>query len=571
MAVGAGSVLAVAPAAPAAAYPSGTVTLTANGFGHGRGMGQYGALGYAFDGWTYQHILHHYYGTLADGGTTTLGQIPTSNPESSQVRVSLTWLAGSPGNELWPIVTAAVPYTIGGHQIPAGTAAELVPVSGTQGDVFDGDVYLSGSCGGGTTGWPATPTYQNVALSAAPVTPAPFPQVATPQQVLELCPTANHGASYLRGSVYVTQSSNGDNRTVNTVPLEQYVADSAAAESPGDWGTLNGPDSPPNPPQGLPWGFQSTEAQVVATRSYAASSPGGYGGYADICDSTACQSYPGIAFENATDNLAAEDTAGQVVLLPDGSVARTEYSASTGGYTAPGTFAAVPDAGDAVCTPQVCNPYHQYQVAIPVAAIEATFPSTGTLQSVTVKARNGYGEYGGRVDSVAIIGSSATITVSGSQFAADFAAYGPSGYVMSDWFVVQGQSSGGVGGYWLLGSHGNVYPYGNALSYGSMGGKPLNQPVVGMAATPDGRGYWLVASDGGIFNFGDARFYGSLVSADPGEVAAAAMATADGGGYLIVTTDGHVVPFGDAPQFGDIATTTPGWSGKLIGAAVSPG
>jgi hypothetical protein len=104
-----------------------------------------------------------------------------------------------------------------------------------------------------------------------------------------------------------------------------------------------------------------------------------------------------------------------------------------------------------------------------------------------------------------------------------------------------------------------------------MGGKPLNQPVVGMAATPDGRGYWLVASDGGIFNFGDARFYGSLVSADPGEVAAAAMATADGGGYLIITTDDHVVPFGDAPQFGDIATTTPGWSGKLIGAAVSPG
>ena len=45
--------------------------------------------------------------------------------------------------------------------------------------------------------------------------------------------------------------------------------------------------------------------------------------------------------------------------------------------------------------------------------------------------------------------------------------------------------------------------------YGSMGGHPLNQPVVGMAATPDGKGYWLVAADGGIFAFGDARFYGS--------------------------------------------------------------
>jgi hypothetical protein len=43
-----------------------------------------------------------------------------------------------------------------------------------------------------------------------------------------------------------------------------------------------------------------------------------------------------------------------------------------------------------------------------------------------------------------------------------------------------------------------------------MGSTPLNQPIVGMAATPDGKGYWLVASDGGIFSFGDASFYGSM-------------------------------------------------------------
>ena len=37
-----------------------------------------------------------------------------------------------------------------------------------------------------------------------------------------------------------------------------------------------------------------------------------------------------------------------------------------------------------------------------------------------------------------------------------------------------------------------------------MGGKPLNKPIVGIAADPRRRGYWLVASDGGIFAFGDA-------------------------------------------------------------------
>jgi len=43
-----------------------------------------------------------------------------------------------------------------------------------------------------------------------------------------------------------------------------------------------------------------------------------------------------------------------------------------------------------------------------------------------------------------------------------------------------------------------------------MGGKPLNAPIVGMTATPDGGGYQMVASDGGIFTFGDAEYHGSM-------------------------------------------------------------
>jgi hypothetical protein len=54
-----------------------------------------------------------------------------------------------------------------------------------------------------------------------------------------------------------------------------------------------------------------------------------------------------------------------------------------------------------------------------------------------------------------------------------------------------------------------VFSFGDASFHGSTGNVHLNKPVVGMAATPDGRGYWLVASDGGVFAFGDARFYGS--------------------------------------------------------------
>ena len=43
---------------------------------------------------------------------------------------------------------------------------------------------------------------------------------------------------------------------------------------------------------------------------------------------------------------------------------------------------------------------------------------------------------------------------------------------------------------------------GPRASTGSMGGRHLNEPIVGIAAAPDGQGYWMVASDGGIFSFG---------------------------------------------------------------------
>jgi len=61
----------------------------------------------------------------------------------------------------------------------------------------------------------------------------------------------------------------------------------------------------------------------------------------------------------------------------------------------------------------------------------------------------------------------------------------------------------------LVAADGGVFSFGDAIFYGSAGSTAVNQPVVGMAASPDGRGYWLVAADGGVFSFGDAPFRGS--------------------------------------------------------------
>ena len=56
----------------------------------------------------------------------------------------------------------------------------------------------------------------------------------------------------------------------------------------------------------------------------------------------------------------------------------------------------------------------------------------------------------------------------------------------------------------MVAADGGVFSFGDALFQGSMGGHPLNKPVVGMAGNGAG-GYWLVASDGGVFSF-DATF-----------------------------------------------------------------
>src|SRR5436190_10828490 len=58
-------------ALPAAASASSIYVIRGAGFGHGIGMSQYGADGFAQHGWTYQQILGHYYTGTDLGRTST--------------------------------------------------------------------------------------------------------------------------------------------------------------------------------------------------------------------------------------------------------------------------------------------------------------------------------------------------------------------------------------------------------------------------------------------------------------------------------------------------------------------
>jgi hypothetical protein len=116
------------------------------------------------------------------------------------------------------------------------------------------------------------------------------------------------------------------------------------------------------------------------------------------------------------------------------------------------------------------------------------------------------------------------------------------------------------GGYWMVGSDGRIYAYGDASLFSLSGSSDdfiqPNKPIVGIAVTPDGRGIWLVASDGGIFTYGDAQYYGSTGAMTLNKPIVGMASTPDGMGYWLVASDGGVFAFGDAQFYGSTGAMT---------------
>ncbi|MCV2488570.1 hypothetical protein OF117_04270 [Geodermatophilus sp. YIM 151500] len=372
--------LVTAPAASAAV--TGDVVFAGHGWGHGRGLGQWGAYGYAVNhGWDYRRILSHYY-----GGTN----------QSSEPNAPLTvHLTGRDGQDLH--VTSARDFTVGGVVVTGGSAARVQAQA-------DGSFVLSTSYGC------ASPTVWTTRIPSSQVVPS-VREGAGLDAMLSLCePT---GTTQYRGDLSVVWSG-GTQRTVNTVLMEEYLRGVVPRESVPSWGDAGGGK-----------GLEALKAQAVAARSYAWAERRTT--YARTCDTTACQVYRGAGVnmkstEDRRTDAAVAATAGVVLRSGGGAIVRTEFSASTGGWTAGGTFPPVPDEGD------TASPHHDWILPVAAHTIADAF-GVGALNEITVTGRNGLGADGGRVTEVRIAGTAKSVTVTGAQVRSKLG-------LKSDWFSV---------------------------------------------------------------------------------------------------------------------------------------
>jgi SpoIID/LytB domain protein len=527
--VGVSGLLAVG-APPAGAFPGPTVDLVGHGYGHGRGMGQFGSLGYAVaHGWEYQRILDHYY------GGTKLETRPFGD-----ITVHLTKFDGL--DVIVQQKETKLRFRTGTEEVAGPFRALLAhPRGGNRYDVLVGT-----DCSGAPGGWQPIRTDVPGPITVTTANPGSNER-SDMLQVCELDGTRR----WLRGKVVALQGTDRvsnitTSRAVNEVNLEAYLKGVVPRESPASWGSLAGGR-----------GMHALRAQAVAARSYAMAED--RNDWARTCDTQSCQVYGGHATEDAAGNVtelehintnqAVDSTAGQVRVFPSsGKVARTEFSSSTGGYTAGGVFPAVPDEGDAVDS----NPSKTWTAKIPVTVLETARPEIGSLLSVDVTKRNGLGDMGGRVLEVVLRGSKGKATLSGADLRGLW-SYSPASRpdgLRSDWFRVVNNPSGGLSGYWVVAADGGIFSFGEAKFYGSTGGLRLNSPILGLAATPAGAGYWLVAADGGIFSFGDAQFHGSTGALKLNKPVVGMAATLLGRGYWLVASDGGIFSFGDAQFHG---------------------
>jgi stage II sporulation protein D len=347
-----------------------TFTFVGRGYGHGRGMSQYGAFHAASIGQTATQITNRYY-SASTLGTVTDPQLLVRLERSVNDRLAyFPTVAGltardeatgaftrldlaNPGTSRWRVVTDATGLRVQRESSPG--------------------VWVS------------------IVLGSGPATSfaGPIRVFSDSTSVLRVQDEDEAATRAYRGNFRVHRTSATAIAVVNVVTLEAYLRSVVPSESPASWPAA------------------ALQAQAIAARSYSLwhqqhpKDPAVY----DICDTQSCQVYSGTSTEDARSDAAIVATKNQARVI-GGQAIRAEFASTNGGWTETGGPGHSP-AGYDSWTDGSWDPFHQWQVSFTASEMAQKFLPGATLTGVDITARDGVGEWGGRVTSLTLVGTKA--------------------------------------------------------------------------------------------------------------------------------------------------------------------
>ena len=337
--------LAAAPAADAAVRN----VIKGAGFGHGIGLSQYGAYGYALKGRGYQAILGHYY------KGTRLSRAP-----SRPVRVML-----QPED---PYIRVRGATRIGGHALkPSRT-------------------YIARESGGSivirTTSGKRVARVGNGARFTG----------SDPLRLLGPCLNGVTSGLY-RGAIELRTEGAGLS-AINVLDMDSYLRGVVAGEMPSSWP------------------LEALKSQAVAARTYALTTRKTDGLFDQYPD-TRSQMYRGVTGESLRSDAAVRATDGRIVTYNGVPAVTYYFSTSGGyteniefsfvGALSKPWLVGVPDPYDNY------SPYHRWQVRESTASLDRALGAPGKFKRVKVLERG----VSPRVVKARVIGSKGSVTLSG--------------------------------------------------------------------------------------------------------------------------------------------------------------
>ncbi|WP_432476925.1 SpoIID/LytB domain-containing protein [Nocardioides sp. GXQ0305] len=354
--------LAASPASAADSWDvprSASLTVKGHGYGHGRGMSQYGAEGAAREGLGWRQITDFYYPGTSRGRvggrirvhvsadtTDDLVVVPRSGLTVTDLGTDTTLTLPDRDTHRWRVVRSG-----SGHRVQ----------------------WQRG------TRWRTWRTLSGNGVFAASGEPV---RLVTPG-----------GARAYRGTLTAVPLSGG-RVTVNTVNLESYLRGVVPLEMPALWSPA------------------AVRAQAVAARTYAAYERAHPRSSAfDVYDTTASQVYGGVGAEHSASDAAIRATRRRI-LEHDGAAAFTQFSSSNGGWSVRGSVPYQRARRDPY-DDWSGNPVHAWSVTVSDATFERAWPALGNLRRIRVVGRDGNGEWGGRVTRMRLVGSRSSVSVSG--------------------------------------------------------------------------------------------------------------------------------------------------------------